>query len=149
MATQATPGYPVLIKLGNGASPDVFTAIAEVRDIKGPGVKADIDDVTNHDSANGWEEVISTILRSGMVTFPVNYIMNDATQNHETGLLYLLVNRIRRNYQIVNPDATVGGSITFPALVVEFDAEWPVAKANTCQFGLKVTGEPIFDAVGL
>ena len=59
--TSAIAAYGTLLKLGDGGTPENFTTIAEVRDIGGPELGADVVDVTSHDSPGAWEEVIETI----------------------------------------------------------------------------------------
>ena len=44
------------------------TEIAKVTNTSGPSLSLDTEDVTSHDSTDGWEEVVATILRSGTIT---------------------------------------------------------------------------------
>lgn len=148
MVSKAIPGYPVQLQLGDGTVTEVFATIAEVKDFRGPSGSLDIDEVTNHDSPNGWEEDIATILRSGEIPFQVNFIPQDITQgNVSTGLRYLAQHRTKRNYRVV-----FTGSETIPivhymqvaAFVVGFDPSWPVKGGVTADFRLKCTG-PVTD----
>ena len=78
------------------------TKVAEVRTISGPGITLDTTDVTSHDSTGGWEEVIATILRSGTVTFEINYVPTAAThKNAAGGLIHDMIGRISSTWTIV------------------------------------------------
>ena len=70
------------------------TPIAQVLDISGPGLSADTEDVTSHDSTGGWEEHVVTVLRTGDVSFDIEYDPNAAThKNAAAGLLADLISR--------------------------------------------------------
>lgn len=141
MATNAIAGHGALLQIGDGADPENFTTIAEVRDISGPALGQDTADVTSHDSTGGWEEHIGTILRSGEVTFDVNYIPTDSTHDASAGLINDMENRTLRNFQLVFPD---GSSTTwsFAALVTGFEPGAPVDGELTASVTLTPSGQP-------
>ena len=89
----AISSFGTLLKIGDGADPEVFTTIAEVLDISGPGLSLDTEETTNHSSPGGWEEYVGTILRSGEVTFGINYDPVGATHDASTGLIKDLTDR--------------------------------------------------------
>jgi predicted secreted protein len=139
--TQALAGFGTLLQIGNGATPETFTTIAEVRDISGPELSLDTVDVTSHDSAGGWEEHVATILRSGEVTFDVNYIPTETTHDAGTGLIADMVARELRNFQLVFPD--VGATTwSFAAYVTGVSPAMPVAEDLLASITLKLTGQP-------
>ena len=53
--------------------------IADVKGISGPSLSRDLADVTALDSANGFEEVLPTVLRTGDVTFSLSFNPDDST----------------------------------------------------------------------
>lgn len=57
----ATIGYGALFEIGNGASPEVFTAVAEAVTITPPGGSVDQIDVTHLTSDNKFREKVATI----------------------------------------------------------------------------------------
>lgn len=118
------------------------TTIAGVRNISGPGLSLDTEDVTSHDSTNAWEEHVGTILRTGEVTLDLVYDPNAAThKNSSGGLLADLVSRTAQTYSIVfasNPTVTW----SFSAFVTGFEPSAPHDGALTASVTLKVTGEP-------
>lgn len=142
MATNALAGFGTLLKIGDGGTPtEVFTTIAEVKDITPPKLSMDTDDVTHQTSPGGWKEKLPTLLDAGEVTFELNFIPTDATQGYSTGLIKDLVNKTRRNFQLVFPDS---GSTTwaFAAFVTGFEPSAPVGGTLTASVTLTVTGQP-------
>jgi predicted secreted protein len=81
MATSvATAGFGTLLKAGNGASAEVFTALAEVKSIRGPELLAEIVDITHMSSPGGYREKLATLLDTGPITFDVNFLPGTAAQ---------------------------------------------------------------------
>ena len=118
------------------------TTIAQVSNISGPGLSLDTEDVTTHDSASGWEEVVGTILRSGEVTLDLVYDPNEATHKHSSGgLLYDLTSKMAQTFSIVFP-STAAVTWSFSALVTGFEPSAPADGALTATVTLKLTGAP-------
>lgn len=147
--SKAVSGIGLKLQRGDGASPEVFTTVAEVLSIKGPSEKLDTHDVTNMDSpaAAGYtgiyREFIATLLDGGDVTFDINYLPNDASQ---LGLSGDRKNKILRDFQIVLPNDPLSsplaslGTLVFKAYVVEGGYDFPIDKQMTESIKLKITG---------
>ena len=108
MVTSAMSAFATLLKMGAGDTdpgPETFTTVAEVRTISGPGMTLDTADVTNHDSTGGWEEIIPTILRTGNVTFEVNYVPTDSTHDATDGFLSKMLDKTLTNFKLIFPNA--------------------------------------------
>ena len=134
--------FGTLLKIGDGGSPtESFTTIAEVTDISGPELGLDTEDITNHSSTGGWEEVIPTILRSGEVSFEINYDPAGATHDASTGLIADMVAKTKRNFQLIFPD-TGTTTWSFSAYVTKFAPSEPVAGKLAASVGLKISGQP-------
>lgn len=144
--SDAVSGYGTLLKMGDGAEPEVYTTVAEVKDIGGPEMEADVIEVTNQDSTGGWKEFIAGLLDAGEVTFDVNWLPGDATQDATTGLVSVMFARVKRNFRLQWPGTGAGKVCTFPALVTGISPDSPVDDANTASITLKVTGPPVFSA---
>lgn len=136
--TLAVSSEGTLLKMGDGAGPEVFTAIAEVRDIGGPALAQGTEEVTHHGSG-GWREFIATLKEGGEVTFQVN-VLNDATQGPGSGLLDAFDDGEAHNFQIVFPTATPL-TADFAAIVTGFTPDAPVEGALTADATLQITGE--------
>jgi len=139
--TAAIFAHGTLLKIGDGASTEVFTTIAEVTDIGGPEIALEIAEVTSHSSTNGWKEKIGALLDAGQVSFSINYIPTNATHNNTAGLIADMVARTLRNFQLIFPDS---GTTTwsFSALVVGFSPTEPIDGALTADVTLEVSGQP-------
>ena len=118
------------------------TTIAQVSNISGPGLSLDTKDVTSHDSTDGWEEVVGTILRSGEVKLDILYDPNAAThKNSAAGLIADMISRVANTYSIVFPSSpTVTWS--FSAFVTGFEPGAPVDGNLTASVKIKLTGQP-------
>ena len=138
----AISAFGTLLQIGDGAAPaEGFATIFEVRDISGPSLASDTVDVTSHDSTGGWEEHVATILRSGEVTFDVNYEPTETTHDATTGLLGDMVARTLRNFQLVFPDGLTT-TWEFSAFVTGFAPSEPVAGELSASISLKLSGQP-------
>lgn len=139
--TSAFSSFGTLLQMGDGATPEAFTTIAEVGDIAGPALSSDTAEATNHSSTDGMEEVVPTILRTGQVTFPINFVPTAVTQGYTAGLLYHWKQRTKKNWKLIFPD---GSSTTwqFAAFIVGFAPKAPVNGILSADITLKVTGSP-------
>jgi len=137
----AISAFGTLLKIGDGATPENFTTIAEVTNIGGPALSLDPIEITSHSSTGGWKEFIGGLLDAGEVSFDINYEPTEATHDASTGLIADMVARTLRNFQLVFPDA---GSTTwsFAALVTSFEPSEPVGDKLAAGVTLKVTGQP-------
>jgi predicted secreted protein len=116
--------------------------VAQVKNISGPGLSLDTEDVTTHDSAGGWEEVVATILRSGTITLDIEYDPATATHKYAAGgLLYDLAARTANTYTLVF-SSVPAVTWTFSAFVTGFNPSAPAAGALTASVTLKLTGQP-------
>jgi len=138
MTTSATPGYGTLLKMGDGASPtETFTTIAEVGDLEAPEITLNTEDATSQDSG-GWEEAIGTTLTGGEPSFEINWRPTNGTHDETTGMLYVILNRVKKNWKLVLPNTAK--TFSFAALVTGFKPKQPVAGKLTAEIKLKITG---------
>lgn len=82
------------------------TPIAQVQDIEGPDLSTDEDEITNHDSPDGVEEFIMTIKRTGEISFPLVFLFDNETHNHNAGLIQAWQDRALDEYEIEYPDGS-------------------------------------------
>ena len=141
MPTAAKSSFGSYLKLGDGGTSETFATIAEVLDIKGPSLELETEDVTSHDSTDGWAEHIGTILSGGEVSFEVNWLPANATQSHTAGLLKDMVGRTKRNFQRVVPAAT-STTWAFAALVTAFEPDLPVKGSQKASITRLLRGKP-------
>jgi hypothetical protein len=126
-----------LLKMGNAASPEVFTTIPGCEAISyGPPTPDEID-VTSQSSAAGMREYIAGLLGKGKVATKVYYDPGQAMH-----VAARLAHGTYVNFQIAfkgSPAETV----TFAALVV-IALDNPVDKAREMSVDLSVTGVPVW-----
>lgn len=76
--TLARIGYGTLLKIGNGASPQVFDTIVEVKSIDGFGFTATEVDVTHMESPNGYMERIAGMKDGDTMTVLTNMTRDES-----------------------------------------------------------------------
>lgn len=139
MSSQAFAGRGSKLERGNGATPEVFTAIAELRKITRSGSKADLADVTNMDSG-AYREKLPTLLEPGEISFEGNYIPSDTTQ---ATLQSDFDGQVLHNWEIVLPGSR--GTWSFAAYVTALDLpDLQVDKEAMITGKLTITGAPTF-----
>jgi predicted secreted protein len=137
--SQAFAGRGSQLQRGNGASPQVYTPIAELKKITRSGSKADMADVTNMESG-AYREVLPTLLTPGEISFEGNYIPADATQQQMQSDFN---NQTKASWQIVLPNSL--GTWTFEAYVTALDIpDLQVDKEASITGKLTITGAPAF-----
>ncbi len=145
MATAAKIGYGTLLKVGDGASPEVFTAIAEIRSVGNFGSERALIDVTNFDSPNTFMEYILAMKDGVEMAVGANWLPANTTQNLAAGMMSYQDSGIPKNFKIVLPGSF--GTFTFAALVRKFEV--PTIAPNSAMevtFTLKVTGSIAYSA---
>jgi predicted secreted protein len=139
--------YGALLKAdalaGDGAG--TYRDVAYISALKGPGLALDTADVTTHDSASAYEELVATILRTGEVSVDIVYDPSAVSIKYSNGLLGKMVAKTLEGFKIVFYDDTVEGSRTtwaFNAFVTGFEPDAPHDGALTASMKLKISGAP-------
>jgi predicted secreted protein len=139
--TNALAAFGCLLKIGDGATSEAFTSIAEVTEISGPKFAADTVEVTSHTSTGAWKERIPTLIDAGEVSIKINFIPTGATHGQTSGLLKDFKNRTKRNFQLLFSD-TSPTTWTFAAYVTGYEISEPVDGQLSADVTLSVTGAP-------
>lgn len=143
----AVAGFGTLLQMGDGAVPEVFTTVAEVQDIDGPDSETGTHDVTHQTSPQAIREFIAGLTDPGGVTFPVNFLPDNATHDSSTGLIAAQRARTLKNFRLVWNQFTPGERCAFKALVTRVAPKSPVDGPLTADVSLKVSGLPTFEPV--
>ncbi|MGW9249754.1 phage tail tube protein [Streptomyces badius] len=130
-------GFGVQLKRGDGEDPEVFTAIADITNLSGPGLSRETLDVTSHGSPDGWMEFLGGLKDPGEVSADINY----QPALHDT-LVADFDDTAPRNYQIVFPD-TGATTWSFPAIITGFEPEAPYDDKAAASLTFKVSGKPV------
>ena len=136
--SEAMSGFGTKLKIGDGADPEVFTELAEVNSVSGPGIALDTIDVTHDASPGGYKEYAAGLLDGGEIKLELNFLPANATQ---TGLLTALASRAAKNFKLEFPDSTVT-TWSFAAFVTNFEPSAPVDGKLGASVTLKITGQP-------
>lgn len=111
-------GYGSLFQVGDGASPEAFTTIAELNSIQPGKMSTGVNSVTHHQSPNAHQEKKPGIKDTAAFTIAGNYLPTDATQKNLTrGLAALWAGRTIANFQIVLADGLTTTLGPFPGFV--------------------------------
>lgn len=139
----AVSGFGTLLKRENTAGGGVYTAIAEIKSISGPNLSVETIDVTHMQSPSGYREFIASFKDGGEMTFTMNFLPDDATQNWTAGLLKTFNDRSMWNYQCLFPDpgATL---VTFAALITAFAPNAQIDSVLEVNVTLKISGAPVW-----
>lgn len=129
-------GFGVQLKRGDGEAVEVFTAIADITNLSGPGLSRETLDVTSHGSPDAWMEFLGGLKDPGEVSADINY----QPALHDT-LVDDFDDTAPRNYQIVFPDAT-STTWSFGAIITGFEPESPYDDKAAASLTFKVTGKP-------
>lgn len=140
-ATGAKRAFGTIIQRGDGGSPEVFTAIAEVTDVSGLNVQQLFEDATHMASDAGFAETIPTIREVGDLSLGLNLLPNDPTQKSMWDDLQA---GVKHNWRVIHSDGT--RRLSFAAYVANQDHAFPLRGKQTATLALKVTGPIIREA---
>lgn len=130
--------------MGDGESPEQFTAIARITSFPLPNLTMDMEEVEPaHDDEDGFKMHIPGALDAGEFTIGIRFLPGNPTHNAQTGLLAAYLQRKLTNFKIefTDPDKTVWA---FAAYVSGFEGDAPVTNALTANVTLRPVGAPEF-----
>jgi predicted secreted protein len=130
--------YGTTFSRGDGADPEVFTAVAHITEIGGPEESRETYDVTAHDSPNQWRQFIGGLKDGGEVSLELNFFPED----HQV-LRGDIDDEEPRSYRIVWPD-TSSTTVTFSAVFTGMSPAAPHDDKLTASATYKVSGEPVW-----
>lgn len=132
--SDAIAGLGTEFQRGDGATSELFTAIAEVVNITGPGLTRDFKEVTHLGSTGGYREYIGSFRDGGEYTFTCNFVRAE----YEL-LLADYENDSAVNYQVVMPD-TDSTTFEFTGLLTALPMTIPFDDKVTVDVTIKITG---------
>ena len=104
MSVFALSGHGTLVARAPSSSPTVFTTIAELGDITPPGLTRNEFDTTSQQE--DIDSYVLGVLRRSPITFPMNFIPSDASQDHLTGLHKSMIQKATDGWKVTFPDGT-------------------------------------------
>lgn len=133
-----TAAFGTLLKKGDGASPEVFTSIAQVGGFSGVNQKADTIDITTHNQANAYKAFTAGLLEGGEVKFPIFF---DAANATHSGLVTTFEARVAVNWQLV-PPFSPAAKWSFSGLLIDIGHKYELNGAIMADITIKVSGKP-------
>ncbi len=140
-ATEGQIGYGTLIKLGDAASPEVFTTIGELFTIGPVGAEKPIVDFTHHESPNKFKEFRVGIAEGVEVVCNCNFIASNVGQD-TVRTFFDAEDPI--NFQVVGPAGTNAETAAFSALITQHDVDRPLEDRQTFNFTIKITSSIVY-----
>jgi hypothetical protein len=134
MSSAALPAQGTLIKIGDGASPEVFTSLGEVSSIDGPGGQAAVIDVT--DLSSTAKEKRMGLQDEGQLSFEINFLPADA---QHAQLRTDKASGDSRNFQLLFTDSPPT-TWTFAAFVLGVPVSFSVDNVTKGSVTLEITG---------
>lgn len=118
MSTSAYKGSQTTIKIGDGASPEVFTTVAEINNFGELGQANDLIEVTHLLSTA--KEYIGGLPDGVEIPIAANYVPNDTAQ---VAAIAKVASGTTANFKYIYPSGAAGGSkmFTFAALVLAWN----------------------------
>ncbi len=140
MTSAAIWAYGSLLQLGDGASPEVFTSVAEITELTPPAMSRDDIDVTSHQSSDGYREFISGLRDGGEVSFKANWLPTNSTHDGTTGILETFNDDVNHNWKIILPNTLI--TIAFSGFLTAFEPDLPLEEQAQLSGTIKVSGKP-------
>lgn len=131
IAVSPDPNWPTV----GAGDPVNFVDIAELREITAPALTRNTIELTNHNNAD--DEYIVGIRRHGDLTFNVNFVPQNGTHDHTTGLQKKWFDGTRDIYRLTFPDGT---SWLFSGFVTNVGASMPVDDRLGADITIRPTG---------
>jgi hypothetical protein len=118
-ASTAFVGKGTVLARGDGAGPEVFTAVAEVRRIDGFEHLRALADATHLSSDNEYRERKPAMKDLSPLTMEVNFLPGTAGQMFDTGIGDDYEDGTLRNWKVTFPDAGAA-TLLFAAYVTKY-----------------------------
>jgi len=141
MPTIAKVADGTLLKIGDAASPEVFTTVPEVTKLSGPAVKFDLLDVTSHDSTGFFREFIPGLADGDNVQASINWVPANVVHK---GVRVDSYARTKRNFKIIFPPAGSDDTVDVAAYITNIEPNADIGTVLVASVTMKVTGQPVW-----
>lgn len=141
MASSAFWAYGSKLQLGDGATSEAFTDIAEITDLKAFDMNRDVIDLTSHNSTGGYREKMGGLRDAGSLAIKANWLPNNATQDETTGIVAKFNADVLNNWKII----VVGNiaTVAFTGFVQAVNGELPLDAQGQLNFVVEISGKPV------
>lgn len=138
--------HTATVAIVNVGSPGpVYTTVAELKSIPVPQLESPRIDVSTHDNAQFTREYVNNLSDLPAVQFDINYLPNDPTHDHNTGLLARQLAGDVIDYKVFYNSRVVPAVVlTFPASIASFRPSAPVDNVYTAQVSMQPAAAPTY-----
>lgn len=148
MSNRAIHAFGTQLLMGDGATPEVFSIVPELKSVPIPQLESPRIDTSTHDNAGFVREYVNNLSDLPALTFEINYLPKDPMHNHSTGLLSKQISGAKTNFKVRYNDAVGTGALremlTFPATVTSFRPAAPVDNVYTASVQLQPSQAPTY-----
>lgn len=148
MTRAAIHAFGTQLLLGDGAVPEVFVVVAELKSVPIPQAERPRIDVSTHDNASFTREYVPNLSDLPALTFEINWLPKDPSHDHLTGLNWLQITGNEANFKVrLNDRVGTGTSsvvLSFPASVPNFSPSAPVDNVYTASVQLQPSAAPTY-----
>lgn len=141
--TEASHAYGTVIRVGNAAVPETFTAIAEITSLTPPPFVQEAIEATHMESPDKFREFIPGLRDAGEFSFDINFIPENPTHDWIDGVVGKVFNGAVNNYQLQVP-STPAVIVTMRGFFSQFQLNAPIDGVLTATCTLRVSGKPTF-----
>jgi len=137
--------FTAIFNVSHGTSINIalMVPVLEIVKLGGPGMKADMKEVTNMLSPSTYKEFIAGLREGGEITFEANYIPKDATQLNTQADLHAGTISSWSLAMPGVPGATNNGIWMFSGFVASLIPVYPLDDRITVTGAIKITGKPV------
>ena len=135
--------YGTKLLVGDGGGTEVFTAVAEIRNIGGPEISVDTTDVTPHSTSAPWRHKVATLIDGGEVTLELNFLPGATDQ---AALRADMIARTKRNFRIEWPITPTAYRASFAGYVTKLSPSAPHDAELSASMTITITGAVTFAA---
>lgn len=136
--SNALSAYNTLLKIGDGGGPEVFTTVAEIFNLTGPGLVGEPIDITHMESPGRFREHLVGLLDATEASWDMNWIPDNSIH---AGLITDYKARTKRNFEVIWSD-TAGTKWSFTASIISFEPGASVEDKLLVSVTVKISGEP-------
>ncbi len=135
MSSKALEAQGTLLKIGNGATPEVFVKVPEIKTFSGPGGSASVIDVT--DLSSTAKEKRMGLADEGQLSFTINYIPDDLQHK---ALRSARASRKVTNFKLIFTDDTPSTTWDFAGFITGFSVSGSVDNVVEANVTIEITG---------
>lgn len=142
--TAALLGYGAKVSVASADSPDNFTELAEITNIKPPSATVDMIDVTHMQSPDRRREFIAGLIDPGECSFDMNYVPGSESDVLLNEILDAAADERRRRVRMTFPNNV---RFTFWGELMTYEPDVPTDDKMSAAVSFRVSGAITRDTV--